>query len=304
MSDETLRPGLYGNPPADLVEVENGAVQLSPLAPGAESLEALAEGSLSSLVMLAPAGAIERRYALALGLRAVVPGGGLVVLAPKDKGGLRLAKELAEFGCEADESARAHHRICVTVRPEVVNDLAAPILLGELQMVEPLGLWSQPGVFSWNRFDPGSELLLAHLPPLAGKGADFGCGVGYLAMQVLASPKVTALTLVDIDRRAVEAARRNIDDSRTTFLWADVRHVPLENLDFVVMNPPFHDAGHEDRNLGLGFIKTAARALKRGGTCWLTANRHLPYEDVLKEHFAEVKQVVQSNGYKIYEARK
>ena len=62
-------------------------------------------------------------------------------------------------------------------------------------LVEGLGLWSQPGVFSWNRIDPGSALLAQTLPALSGKGADFGCGVGYLAHTVLASPAVTHLTL-------------------------------------------------------------------------------------------------------------
>lgn len=304
MTDQTLRHGVYGAPAAALVEIPKEAVQLSPLVPGAETLEGQAAGTFASIAMLAPAGAIDRRYGIALALRALAPGGDFTVLAPKDKGGLRLVKELEGFGCVVDEVPKAHHRICVTTRPEVIEGLENAILMGELQMVERVGLWSQPGVFSWDRIDPGSELLLKHLPALAGKGADFGCGIGVLSQKVLGGDKVRALTLIDIDRRAVEAARRNIDDQRAVFIWGDARNVPLDNLDFIVMNPPFHDAGHEDRNLGLAFIKTAAKALKRGGVCWLTANRHLPYEDVLKEHFGAVSQIVQSNGYKIYEARK
>jgi 16S rRNA (guanine1207-N2)-methyltransferase len=304
MTDQTSRTGLYGMPPAELVDAGRDAVQLSPLMPGAETLDGQHRASFSSMVMLAPPGTIERRYAIALALRALAPGAEFTVLAPKDKGGLRLARELAGFGCEVVETAKAHHRICVTTRPDKIDGMENAILLGELQMLEPLGLWSQPGVFSWNRIDPGSALLLDHLPQLAGKGADFGCGIGYLAHKVLQSPKVASLTLVDIDRRAVEASRRNLDDPRAAFIWADVRNAPLANLDFVVMNPPFHDGGHEDRGLGLGFIKTAARALKRGGVCWLTANRHLPYEEILREHFGVVNQIIQANGYKVYEARK
>ena len=57
------------------------------------------------------------------------------------------------------------------------------------------------------------------------------------------------LELIDIDRRAVEAARNNIDDPRAEFHWADLTgtNVSLAGLDFVVMNPPFHDGGTEDR---------------------------------------------------------
>ena len=46
---------------------------------------------------------------------------------------------------------------------------------------------------------PGTALLLETLPPLSGRGADLGCGLGILARAVLASEAVTALTLLDID---------------------------------------------------------------------------------------------------------
>ena len=69
---------------------------------------------------------------------------------------------------------------------------------------------------------------------------------------------VAGLALVDIDRRAVEAARRNVLDPRATFHWEDARRAPpLEGLDFVVMNPPFHDSGHESKALGQAFIRRA-----------------------------------------------
>ena len=52
------------------------------------------------------------------------------------------------------------------------------------------------------------------------------------------------------------------------------------------------------------FIAKAAAHLRPGGTLWLTANRHLPYEPVLSALFKAVTQVDQANGYKVYEARK
>ena len=256
--------------------------------------------------MLAPPGVLERRYVLAQVLRVLAPGGRLTALAPKDKGGSRLAGELAAFGCAPEESARRHHRFCDVVRPDRPVGLAAAIAAGAPQIAPALGLWSQPGVFSWDRTDPGSALLLRNLPRLAGVGADFGCGVGLLAQAVLQNPAVQRLSLIDIDRRAVEAARRNIDDPRADFAWRDLRTdgAGLEQLDFVVMNPPFHDQGEEDRGLGAAFIRAAAAALKPKGVCWLVANRHLPYEALLTPLFPRARQVVQADGYKVYEARK
>jgi len=255
---------------------------------------------------LAPPGVLERRYVLAQALRVLAPGGELSALAPKDKGGARIAKELAGFGCEVQEEARRHHRFGHAVRPARLDGLDAAIAAGAPQIAPALGLWSQPGLFSWDRPDPGSALLIRHLPQLTGAGADFGCGLGLLARAVLLSRSVKRLSLIDIDRRAVGAARRNIDDPRAEVAWRDLRGdtADLRDLDFVVMNPPFHDQGEEDRGLGAAFIRAAAAALKPKGVCWLVANRHLPYEALLEPLFPRARQVVQAEGYKIYEARR
>lgn len=293
---------IYGTLPHGLVEVPAGAVQVSPTIPGSTALEALPDAALTEAVIAAPPGTAERDYALAQALRALAPGGRLTAFAPKDKGGARLKKSLEAFGCDVFEESRKHNRICSVARPDHPIGLDAAIAQGAARAVG--ALWTQPGVFSWDRVDPGSALLLASLTPLKGRGADFGSGIGILALAALAMPGVTGLTLVDIDRRAADAARKNVTDPRAVILWGDVRQAGLVDLDFVVMNPPFHDGGSEDRALGVAFIETAARALRKGGTCWLTANRHLPYERPLAAAFSKVELRAEAGGYKIYEARK
>lgn len=299
---------LYGRPPLVFdppMTGEGGAIQTSPLIPGATPLESLADGSVDAAMIYAPPGVIERRYALAQALRALKPGGRLDVMGLKDKGGSRLKKELQAFGLEVNESAKAHHRRCVVIRPTTVTGLDEAIAAGAPRRVDGLDAWSQPGVFAWDRIDTGSLLLAEHLPALKGAGADLGCGYGALATVVLRSPAVTALKLVDLDRRAVEAARRNVEDARASFDWADVRTLDANgDLDFVVMNPPFHDGGAEDRALGQGFIRQAAAMLKRGGVLWMVANRHLPYESELKAAFKRVTPLQEGGGYKLFEAVK
>ncbi len=300
-----ISTAVYGAPPLQLATVAAGAAQLSPFVPGSTAIEDLQDSSLSSLVMLAPPGTTERRYAIAHGLRALQPGAPFVVLGPKDKGGSRLGKELAAFGCAVEEQGRAHHRICHTVRPQAPTGMDAAIAAGAPRLVESLGLWSQPGLFSWDRLDPGSAKLAGALGPLSGRGADLGCGYGWLSRAVLAQNSVERLDLVDLDRRAVAAARRNLDDPRAHIHWADARtEPPLADLDFVVMNPPFHDGGAEDRALGQAFIRRAHTVLRKGGRLWLVANRHLPYEPVLTPMFSAVELKSQAGGYKVFEARK
>lgn len=306
MTDAPHTHAVYGAPARDVVETPAGAVRFSPLVPGTPDFEAVTPGGFASVTMLAPPGTVERRHALALALRGLAPGGKLVAAAPKDKGGARLRKELEAFGCAVNEDSRRHHRIATTRRPDAPVGLDEAISAGAPRLDAKLGLWTQPGVFSWDRVDPGSALLVRSLPALAGKGADLGAGIGYLAHTVLASPKVEALTLVDIDRRAVEAARRNVSDPRAHIVWADVRDTGLElaSLDFVVMNPPFHDAGTEDKQLGQAFIRQAATLLRKGGVLWLVANRHLPYEAVLGELFRNVQPRADTGGFKVFEAIK
>ena len=124
---------------------------------------------------------------------------------------------------------------------------------------------------------------------------------------MLTSPAVERLSLFDIDRRAIEAARRNVEDARVELHWADVTAPDAGvagEMDFIVMNPPFHDGGGEDRALGQAFIRRAAQSLRKDGALWLVANRHLPYEAVLAELFARVESRADQGGYKVFEARR
>lgn len=296
---------VYGRPPLGLADVLPSAVQVSPLIPGSVAIEDVAAASADSATVLAPAGTAERDYVIAQMLRALKPGGELTVMALKDKGGSRLRRSLEAFGCDVDETSKAHHRIAFVERPGLVQGIEEALVKGSPRDLTGQGPWSQPGVFSWDRLDPGSALLLQTLPALSGKGMDLGCGIGHLALSVLESSAVTALTLIDIDSRALKAAQRNVSDPRAAFDWSDIRSQEgSADHDFVVMNPPFHDAGSEDKALGQAFIRRAASALRKGGTCWLVANRHLPYEETLKPLFAKVTLKAEAKGYKVYEARK
>jgi 16S rRNA (guanine1207-N2)-methyltransferase len=306
VADERTLAALYGEPPRALADPAAGAVQSAPTMVGSERMEDLATESVRDFIVLAPAGTIERRYVLAQTLRALAPGGRLTAMALKTRGGARLKAELEAFGCEVAERAKAHHRICHCPRPESPLGINAAIAAGALRLDPSLGLWTQPGLFSWDRLDPGSALLMRSGEPFAGAGADVGCGYGALSLSVLEGDAVTALALIDIDRRAIDAGRRNVTDPRASFHHADARDTlpALGPLDFAIVNPPFHAGGREDRGLGQDLVSAAAKALRRGGVCRVVANVALPYEAAMAADFAAVRTITREGGFKVIEGRR
>ncbi len=301
-----LAHAVYGVVPRDLIEVAEGAVQCSPRVPGSAVLSDLPASSCRNIVVHAPASTLERRCVIAMALRVLQPDGHLTVLAANSKGGNRLADELASFGCTVDTSHKRKHQVVASKRPEHAGGLEEAVAAGAPRLLADIGLWSQPGLFNWDRIDPGSQLLLDHLPPLSGRAADLGCGIGVLARAIRLKTSPPEVVLIDIDQRALSLARQNVPGDAVSTMWVDVRtakSLPV-GLDFVVMNPPFHDEGEDDTALGRAFIEKAAGMLRGGGVLWLTANRHLPYEATLKPLFAEVDQVALAHGFKIYAARK
>jgi 16S rRNA (guanine1207-N2)-methyltransferase len=168
---------------------------------------------------------------------------------------------------------------------------------------------SRPGVFAWDRIDPGSALLVEHLPrTLRGRAADLGAGFGYLGSELVSRcSAITALDLYEAEQRALDLARLNLSrfESRVAlgYHWHDVTGGLPQDYDVILSNPPFHVATGSSRpDIGRRFIMAAAQALRRGGRLWLVANRHLAYESTLQAAGLQARLVVQQHGFKIIEA--
>ncbi|OYW76059.1 MAG: 16S rRNA methyltransferase, partial [Asticcacaulis sp. 32-58-5] len=113
---------------------------------------------------------------------------------------------------------------------------------------------SRPGLFAWDRIDAGSRLLIQHLPPLTGKGADLGAGFGYLTAEIFARhPGITHVDAYEAEQRAVELARQNLKDRPVGFHWHDVTSGIQGEFDFIVSNPPFHIDRADKHDLGKAF---------------------------------------------------
>ena len=228
-------------------------------------------------------------------------GGLLVVAASKQNGGDSLRRRMAKI-VELDGHLSKHHGIVFWfARP------SAPLPAPEEADADVEGRFrTAPGMFSHGRVDPGSRLLVEHLPPrISGHVADLGAGWGYLSSEVAArAAGPILLHLYEADFASCAAARANLsvqDTAEVEVFWRDVASEPLERIyDLIVMNPPFHATGHgADPTLGIAMIEAAARNLRKGGRLYMVANVALPYERTLSAKFSRFEELARDKGFKV-----
>ena len=97
--------------------------------------------------------------------------------------------------------------------------------------------------------------------------------------------------------------------SARRLIWADARTVPktlqTNALDFVVMNPPFHDGGHENQALGQSFIEAAAADAAHGRTLLAHRQPAPALRDDAEARCSSASTLRDGGGgFKIFEAQK
>lgn len=241
---------------------------------------------------------------IARGWTLLAPGGTLVCSGSNDDGAASLERQVGKvFGLDGQLS-KFHCRVFWLTRGE----RKPPQYWCDLASLRPVGedSWhSQPGIFSWDHVDDGSALLAQQLPDdLSGHVADFGCGWGYLAREILArSSGIARIDLIDAEHRALEAARINVTDARASFHWLDLaQEAAPTTYDAIICNPPFHAGRAAEPGLGQSVIAAAARALRSGGRFYMVANRGLPYEPQLKANFASFETLADNNKFRVSRA--
>ncbi|MFZ5636063.1 MAG: class I SAM-dependent methyltransferase [Pseudomonadota bacterium] len=256
----------------------------------------------------------EARALLARAVAQCAPGGIVVACMANDEGAKSGEADLKALAGLSGNLSK-HHCRAFWARVEA-STVDAALLASWRALDAPRAILdgrfaSRPGVFAWDRVDPASALLTAHLPTdLAGRAADLGCGYGYLSVELLQRcAGIVSVDLYEAEARALALAKRNLaafaQRAALDFRWHDVAIGLPRRYDVVVTNPPFHAQGRADRpDIGRAFIAAAADALNPGGRLWLVANRHLPYEQALDAGFDEVRTVAQAAGFKVVEAVK
>jgi len=175
----------------------------------------------------------------------------------------------------------------------------------------PLTMVAHAGVFSSSRLDPGTALLLAHLPDpgTSARAVDLGCGTGVVGATLARRDADVHVTFVDDSPLAVASARATWagahGDREATFVVGDALRDPTPiAADLVVVNPPFHrDHGVGDETAWRMFAQ-AEQVLPVGGQLLVVGNRHLAHHAKLTRLFGKgrVAVVASDPGYVVLSA--
>ena len=175
--------------------------------------------------------------------------------------------------------------------------------VGEMQLT----FVTDSGVFSPDRLDAGTRLLLLEAPPLGAgdrRVLDLGCGWGPIACVAGLRAPTAQVLAVDVNERALRLtagnAKRNRAGNVTVARPDEVD--PAHRFDRILCNPPIR-AG---KNALHGLLATWLDRLATGGRAHFVVHRHLGSDSLsrwLTNQGHPVARLVSRSGYRLLEVR-
>ncbi len=207
----------------------------------------------------------------------------------------------ATLGTTTTSLARQKARL-VHASPNALAPASDPFIAGDGYIADGgVHVASSPGLFSSDRLDVGSRLLIdtmiaADELMTADLALDLGCGSGVIAASLAKRSATATWTLCDVSDLAVAAAQstweRNKLGGPATFIVADgAAGCDSASFDLVVTNPPFHQDHAVDNALTERILAEAARVLTNEGSLFVVAQRHLHLHTRMRRHFSSVDAV-------------
>ncbi|HEY8914418.1 class I SAM-dependent methyltransferase [Lacisediminihabitans sp.] len=197
------------------------------------------------------------------------------------------------------------HYFSETPESELIYRQIRVPLAGELR-----DLTTSNGIFSPERIDVGTSVLLANVPPAppGGNLLDLGCGWGPIALTLaLASPHATVWA-VDVNERALQLVRlnaeklgiTNINACKPADVPADVQFTTIRS------NPPIRVGKDELHSM----LEMWLPRLEPDSDAWLVVQRNLGsdslhrwLEGALPAEFSVVRAAT-NKGYRVLRVRR
>jgi 16S rRNA (guanine1207-N2)-methyltransferase len=160
------------------------------------------------------------------------------------------------------------------------------------------------GLFSRERIDPASDILIRTIPPLSGALLDMGCGYGCVGI-VLARAYGLALTQADINEKAVRFAELNCKANgvSASVIVSDCFDNVPGAFDTIAINPPIH-AG---KAVTYKMYEDAPHHLNPGGCLYVvTLKKHGAESTLAKltEIFGSCDTLYKKKGCYVFAARR
>ncbi len=181
-----------------------------------------------------------------------------------------------------------------------------------LDVGQDITISNHASLFSRDRLDAGTRLLIEHMPVSDNYRdiIDLGCGNGILGLVAALFNPEAAFLFADESYMAVDSARQNFNTAFGDHRLAEFRatnclqDVAAESADLVLNNPPFHQQNSIGDAIAWQMFVDARRVLRSGGELRVVANRHLAYHAKLKKIFGNYEQLASNGKYVILKALK
>jgi len=169
-----------------------------------------------------------------------------------------------------------------------------------------LVFYSDNGVFSKNKLDFGSTLLLNTIYDNIDDNLDIldvGCGYGFLGIS-LAKIKKAHITMCDVNKRALHLSLKNCQKNnvQAKVLESNMYENVTNIYDVIITNPPIR-AGKE---VVYGILDGARDYLKEDGELWMVIRKDQGAKSTMKhlEENYKCTIVAKSKGFYIIKAKK
>jgi 16S rRNA (guanine1207-N2)-methyltransferase len=173
-----------------------------------------------------------------------------------------------------------------------------------------LSLTTASGVFSPERVDPGTAVLLAGTPrpPAVGDLLDVGCGWGPITLSLALSSPDATVWAVDVNERVLDLVRENARAAGLVNVNAVTPDGVPDHLRFATIwsNPPIR-VGKEVLH---GLLETWLPRLEPGSDAWLVVQKNLgadslqAWMNTTMAGTVAVERTSTSKGYRVLRVRR
>ncbi len=174
----------------------------------------------------------------------------------------------------------------------------------------PVHVTTAAGVFSADRLDTGTEVLLSHTPPASpgGNFLDLGCGWGPISLSLASQSPHATVWAVDVNERALDLVRRNAVALGLENIMAVTPDAVPADIVFrtIRSNPPIRVGKHILHDM----LEQWIPRLDERSDAWLVVARNLGADSLQRwlaasfPHGYSVFRTATARGYRVLKVRR